>query len=171
MTILQKPCTYSSILSQDYIYIWYVDRMTFQKSNNWISITITSMLMWKSEITFTAVLPQTVYDTKFELRFTKYAKVTNNGVVFLGSRSAPKNFIQIINKIITACPSNFQTCEGSSYIWGCFTVGQTQQGSRKWFINMRQIIFLQIDLQNINILHMQRWINITLGHALSSSPN
>ena len=91
--------------------------------------------------------------------------------VFLGSRSAPNNFVWTNNTIITACPFNFQTCEGSSYTWGCLTVGQTQHGSRKWFINMRQIIFLQTDLQNIIILRMQRWINITLGHALSSSPN
>jgi hypothetical protein len=150
--------------------------MTFQKSNNWISVTITSMFIWKSEITYTAALPQTVYDTKFELIFIKYAKVTTmvcqpGYTVFLGSRSATKNFIRTNNKIIIACPFNFQTCEGSSSTWVCLTVGQTQHGSRKLFINMRQIIFLQTDLQNIIILHKQRCINITLGHALSSSPN
>jgi len=120
--------------------------MTFQNCNNWISVTITPTFMWKSEITCTAALSQTVYDTKFELICIKYAKVTTmvcqpRYTVFLGWRSAPKNFISTNNKIIIACPFNFQTQEGSFSAWGCLTVGQTQHGSRKWFINMRQFFY------------------------------
>jgi hypothetical protein len=148
MTTVQKPCT-CNILHHDHTYIWYVDRITFQKNNNLISITLTStpcMLMWKSEITWAAGLPQTVYDTKFELTFTKYAKVTNNDVpTRIHSISRIKIFTQEFNmsnnKIIRACPCNFQTCEGSSYTWGCLTVGQAQHGSRNWFINTRQFFY------------------------------
>lgn len=61
--------------------------------------------------------------------------------VFLGSRSTPKNFIWTNNKILRACLFNFQTCEGSSYTWGCLTVGKAQHGSRNWFINMRQFFY------------------------------